>query len=66
MNLIQDCVNTFKRVGSEIRESLQATQVDFQQAQASNTCGCGQEVCRLGNDGCKPTAQPITVQEEGA
>lgn len=69
---MQDCVNTLKRVGSQLRVLLQGDgptcQCQSEQVaatvQESSTCGCGKDTCQIGNsaDACSPK-QFIVVED---
>lgn len=68
---MQDCVNTLKRVGSQLRVLLQGDgstcQCKSEQVaatvQENSTCGCGNDACQIGDSAtaCMPP-KAVTVE----
>ena len=70
---IQDCVNTLKRVGSELRVLLQGDgstcECQSEQVaatvQASSTCGCGNDACQIGDSVTASTPpKAVTIERQ--
>jgi hypothetical protein len=75
MNVLEKCKNDLVRIGQSLSQALQSSEkscecdIELTAVEASDlTCGCGQDMCQIGNgpNACKPQHRGNVEQVEGA